>query len=161
MTARKKSGGKQEQKLTLKQKKLVEALPTSDSVAEAGEKAGYAYRQDAHRALKGIAERAPEVLERLGLTIEHVADKCLRPLLEAKEEKFFADKGVVLTTKEVAALDIRIRAIEVWARLMGAYAGQKVQVSGGLSLDLSHVSDDELDEAIANLLKPPQPPPKS
>jgi len=127
----------------------VEALPTSDSVAEAGEKAGYAYRQDAHRALKGIAERAPEVLERLGLTIEHVADKCLRPLLEAKKEEFFADKGIVLTTKEVAALDIRIRAIDVCARLMGAYAGQKVKVSGGLSLDFNHATDDELDHIRA------------
>jgi hypothetical protein len=148
---------KSKQKLTVKQKKLVEALPTSDSVAQAGEKAGYAYRQDAHRALKGIAERAPEVLERLGLTIEHVADKCLRPLLEAKETKFFANAGIVLDTREVEALDIRIRAIEVWARLMGAYTAQKVQVSGGLSLDLRHVSDDELDETIARLLEPPQP----
>ena len=91
MTAPRKPKGKQEQKLTLKQKKLVEALPTSGSVAEAGEKAGYAYRQDAHRALKSVSERAPEVLERLGLTIEHVADKCLRPLLKAREKKFFAD----------------------------------------------------------------------
>jgi hypothetical protein len=161
MTAPKKPGGKQEQKLTLKQKKLVEALPTSGSVAEAGEKAGYAYRQDAHRAMKSVSERAPEVLERLGLTIEHVADKWLRPLLEAKEEKFFADKGIVLTTKEVAALDIRIRSIEVWARLMGAYTPQKVQLSGGLSLDLSHVSDDELDKAIDSLLEPPRPAAKS
>ena len=43
------------EKLTLKQKKLVEALPLSGSVAEAGKKAGYADRQDAHQALKGIA----------------------------------------------------------------------------------------------------------
>jgi hypothetical protein len=90
-----------------------------------------------------------------------VADKCLRPLLSAKESKFFADKGIVLTTKEVAALDIRIRAIEVWARLMGAYTPQKLQVSGGLSLDLSHVSDDELDQTIAGFLEPPQSAPKS
>ncbi|HXJ44097.1 MAG TPA: hypothetical protein VNH18_32725, partial [Bryobacteraceae bacterium] len=150
-----------EQKLTLKQKKLLEALPKSDSIAAAGAAAGYAYRQDAHRALKGIAERAPDVLDRLGLTIEHVADKCLRPLLKAKEKKFFADKGIVLTTKEVKALDIRIRAIEVWARLMGAYTPQKVQLNGSLSLDLSNVSDDELDETITNLLEPPQSAPKS
>src|ERR1700720_3054755 len=104
------SKGKKE-KLTLKQKKLLEAIPKSSSIAEAGETAGYHDRATAHRALKGIAERAPEVLERLGLTIEHVANNCLRPLLEAKETKFFASNGIVLDQKEVEALDIRIRAI--------------------------------------------------
>lgn len=138
--------------LTVKQSKLLKELPTSASVSEAGEKAGYYDRQTAHRALKGIAERAPEVLERLGLTIEYVADKCLRPLLEAKETKFWADKGIVMETREVDALDVRLRAIEVWARLMGAFTAQKVQVSGDLNLDLNHVSDDELNSAISNLL---------
>jgi hypothetical protein len=157
----KKNNSAKGEKLTLKQKRLVEALPTSDSVAEAGEKAGYYDRKTAHRALKSVSERAPEVLERLGLTIEHVADKCLRPLLEARETKFFANAGIVLDTREVEALDIRIRAIEVWARLMGAYTAQKVQLSGGLSLDFNHVSDDELDQTISSLLEPPQPGAKS
>ena len=149
------------EKLTSKQKKLVEALPVTSSIAEAGTVAGYSDRTAASRALKSISERAPEVLERLGLTIEHVVDKCLRPLLEAKETKFFASNGIVLDTKEVEALDIRIRAIEVWARLMGAYTAQKVQLSGDLSLDLNHVSDDELDQTIADLARPPQPPAKA
>jgi hypothetical protein len=148
------------EKLTLKQSKLVQELPNSGSVAEAGTKAGYACRQDAHRALKSVAERAPEVLERLGLTIEHVADKCLRPLLDAKETKFFASNGVVMETRDVEASDIRLRAVDLWAKLMGAYT-QKVQLSGGLSLDFNHVSDDELDRTIANLVGPSQPPTKA
>lgn len=147
---------KKMQKLTLKQTKLLQELPKSASVAEAGEKAGYFDRQTAHRALKGIGERSPEVLDRLGLTIEHVADKCLRPLLEAKETVFFANKGIVLDSREVEALGIRIRAIEVWAQLRGAYTPQKVQLSGDLTLDLNRVSDDELDQSIADLL-PPKP----
>jgi hypothetical protein len=161
MSTPKKPEARTEQKLTLKQKRLVEALPTSKTIAEAGETAGYAYRQDAHRALKSISERAPEVLERLGLTIEHVADKCLRPLLDAKETKFFASNGIVLDTREVDALDTRIRAIEVWARLMGAYTAQKVQLSGDLTLDLNHVSDDELDRTISALLAEPEPTPET
>ena len=149
------------EKLTIKQKKLVEALPVTNSIAEAGAVAGYSDRTAASRALKGISERAPEVLDRAGLGIEHVVNKCLRPLLEARETKFFANAGIVLDTREVEALDIRIRAIEVWARLMGAYTAQKVQLSGGLSLDFNHVSDDELDQTISNLLEPPQSAPKS
>ena len=147
--------------LTLKQARLLKEIPTSTSIAEAGEKAGYAYRQDAHRALKSISERAPEVLERLGLTIEYVADKCLRPLLEAKETKFFANQGIVLDTREVDALDIRLRAVDVWGRLMGAFTAQKLQVSGDLNLDLNHASDAELDNAITALLGADESPAKT
>jgi hypothetical protein len=144
-------------KLTIKQSRLLEALPTSKTVAEAGEKAGFACRQSAHEAFKGIAERAPEVLERLGLTYEHVLDKCLRPLLEAKETKFFQSQGIVMQREEVEALDIRLRAIDTWAKLAGAYSVQKVNVSGNLSVDVSNVSDDELDESIASLLGKSEP----
>jgi hypothetical protein len=153
------SGNSKKQKLTPKQKKLVEALPVSDSIAQAGEVAGYSDRTAASRALKSIQERAPEVLERVGLSIEHVVNNCLRPLMDASETKFFANGGIVLDKREIPALDIRIRAIEVWARLMGAYTAQKVQLSGDLSLDLNHVSDDELDRTIA-FLSAPQPPAK-
>src|ERR1700730_1765756 len=100
---------KKKEKLTLKQSRLVQELPTSNSVAEAGERAGYACRQSAHEAFKSISERAPEVLERIGLTLEYVLDKCLRPLLEAKETKFFANQGVVMETRDVEANDIRLR----------------------------------------------------
>lgn len=148
------------QKLTLKQKKLVEALPTSSSVAEAGATAGYSDRKSAHRALNSISERAPEVLVRLGLTIEQVVDKCLRPLLEANKTELVVSNGVVMSREEVPAPDIRLRAIDTWARLMGAYTAQKVQLSGGLSLDLSHVSDDELDRTITDLVSASQSPTK-
>jgi hypothetical protein len=144
------------QKLTLKQSKLLKALPTSGSVAEAGEKAGYADRTAAHRALKNLVEKTPEILERLGLGIESTVDKYLLPLLDATETKFFAKDGVVIEHRDVAALEIRLRAFEVWARLMGAYTAQKVQLSGGLTVDLNHVSDEELDQSIADLL-PPDP----
>lgn len=147
------------QKLTVKQARLIKALPVSVSVAEAGEKAGYHHRQTTHRALKAVSERAPEVLERLGLTIEHVADKCLRPLLDAKKTEFFQHQGIVMTEREVEALEIRLRAIEVWAKLMGAYTPQKLEVSGDLGL--IHASDAELDEAIKTLTGAVEPPAKA
>ena len=148
-----KRNSKKKEKLTLKQSKLVQELPNSNSVAEAGEKAGYFDRPTAHRALKSISERAPEVLERLGLTIEHVANNCLRPLLEAKKTEFFQKDGIVMQREEVEANDIRLRAIDLWAKLKGAYTAQKVQVSGDLNLDLNHASDDELDREIDDLLR--------
>jgi len=155
----KKNSRAKAEKLTLKQKKLVEALPVTHSIAQAGGIAGYSDRTAASRALKSIAERAPEVLERLGLSIEFVVDNCLRPLLTAKETKFFSDKGIVMETRDVEANDIRLRAIEVWARLMGAYAaresndgnGERSQ-SGGPSLSVVFTEEGsarEFVEAIA------------
>lgn len=126
-------------------------------MSEAGAKAGYAHRQDSHKALKSIRAKAPEILERLGMTVEHVADKCLRPLLTAEETKFFADKGVVIDSRTVAAYDIRARAIDLWAKLMGAYTPQKLQVNGSLTLEMEHLSDDELDQTIADLAGPAEP----
>jgi hypothetical protein len=148
-----KRNSKKKEKLTLKQSKLVQELPNSNSVAEAGEKAGYFDRPTAHRALKSISERAPEVLERLGLTIEHVTNNCLRPLLEAKKTEFFQKDGIVMQREEVEANDIRLRAIDLWAKLKGAYTAQKVQLSGDLNLELNHASDDELDREIDDLLR--------
>ena len=149
--------GTKKPKLTVRQARLIKELSTSKTVAEAGEKAGFACRQSAHEAFKGITERAPEVLERLGLTYDYILDKCLRPLLEARETKFFQKEGIVMQEKEVEALDIRLRAIDTWAKLAGAYSVQKVNVSGNLSVGVTNVSDAELEESIASLLGRPEP----
>jgi hypothetical protein len=136
--------------LTLKRSRLLQELPKSRSVAEAGKKAGYACRQSAHEALKDISEGTPEVLERLGLTRDYVLDKCLRPLLEAEETKFFANQGIVMEEKTVKANDIRLRTIDIWAKLMGAYT-QKVQISGSIDhhgIDLSEVPDAVLQRIV-------------
>jgi hypothetical protein len=161
MTAPKKSREERKRRLTVRQQKLVEALTMSKSIAEAATVAGYSDRTAASPALKGISETAPEVLEGVGASIGYVVNNCLRPLMEAKETKFFTKAGIVLDTREVPALDARIRALEIWAKLIGAYMSQKVQVSGGLFPDFSNVSDDELDQTISNLLEPPRPTPKS
>lgn len=147
-----KSHAKGKAKLTVKQSRLLKAIPNSKTLSEAGAKAGFACRQSAHVAFNGIAEKTPEVLERLGLTSEYVVDKCLRPLLTATETKFFQNQGIVMERVDVEALDIRLRAIDVWAKLAGAYSVQKLDVRGNLHLDVTHVSDEELDEAITDLL---------
>jgi hypothetical protein len=152
-----KSNGKKKAKLTVRQSRLLKAIPHSKTLSEAGAKAGFSCRQSAHESFQAIAEKAPEVLQRLGLTTEYVLDKYLRPLLEAKETKFFQNQGIVMQEKEVDALDIRLRAIDTWAKLAGAYSIQKVNVNGNLSVDVSNVSDDELDQSIANLLGKSEP----
>jgi len=138
----KKKGKRGKRGLTLKQAKLAKALPTSDSVSEAGRTAGYGTAQSAHRALGTIREKMPDVLERHGLTPDFAAEKCLS-LMNAKETKFFANQGIVLDMKEVEALDIQLRALDAWAKMYGAFREDKVQVdvSHSYHIDLSGVPD--------------------
>jgi hypothetical protein len=131
-------------KLTLKQARLVKELPGAASVSEAGRKAGYFDAPTAHRALASVREKMPDVLDRHGLTADFAAQKCLK-LMDAKETKFFANQGIVFETREVEALDIQLRALDVWAKLAGAYT-QKVEVSGNIQhgYDLSGIPDEVL-----------------
>jgi hypothetical protein len=138
--ATKKRKGRRE--LTLKQARLVKELPTAHSVAEAGRKAGFANRQEAHKALDSIREKMPDVLERHGLTADFAADKC-RQLMNAKETRFFAKDGMVWETREVEALDVQLRALDIWAKMYGAFREDKVQVDVNHSyhFDLREVPD--------------------
>jgi hypothetical protein len=128
--------------LTLKQSKLVNALPTSASVSEAGRKAGYFDAPTAHRALASVQEKMPAVLERHGLTPDFAAKKCLS-LMNAKETKFFVNQGIVLETRDVEALDIQLRALDAWAKMYGAFREDRVQVDVNHSyhFDLRGVPD--------------------
>ena len=69
--------------------------------------------------------------------------------MEANETKSFASNGIVMEKREVAALDVRLRAIEVWAKLAGAYT-QKVEVGGRIEhgIDLSGVPDSILQRVV-------------
>lgn len=109
-----------------KQQRLVKALPKAASIAQAGRSAGYGTKQAALRAYKGIKERAPEILERIGYGQEVVLGN-LGKLTGATETKFFADKGIVLETREVEANDIRLRANVELAKIHGAYEKDESQ----------------------------------
>lgn len=65
-------------KLRGKEAKLAKALTTCDNnVARAGRQAGYANRQNAHRAVKSIQEKFPELMNRIGMTDEWLANHFL------------------------------------------------------------------------------------
>lgn len=64
----------------------------------------------------------PQVLERHGLTDDALIEKYLKPLLVAKETKFFAFQGEVIETHDVEALGIRKEALDMTFRLKGSFA---------------------------------------
>ena len=88
---------KGDKRWTPKQARFTAALLTSNSVAEAAVKAGYPAknaRQSGHQALKAIRGRVPDLLERLGLSEEHLIDKHLRRHLEKKKTVFVREEKI-------------------------------------------------------------------
>ena len=82
---------------TKKQARFTEALLTCHSVAEAAVKAGYSAknaRQSGHQALKAIRGRVPDLMERLGLSEEHLIDKHLRRHLDKKKTVFVREEKI-------------------------------------------------------------------
>ena len=137
--------------LTLKQAKLLKALPTSASVSEAGRKAGYYDAPTAHRALESIGEKMVEVLERHGLTADFAAKKCLS-LMNAKEKKFATFMGSFTDEREVDDLDVQLRALELWAKLYGVNKQHDEPTghqSPGITIRLELSSSDEQAQVAA------------
>ena len=144
-----------------KEAKLVKALAKTTNVSEAGRMAGYGRNQSAFRALRNIQAKVPELMDRIGLTDEYLLEKCLKPGLEAKETKFFADKGIVMQEKEVIAWGPRRDFLDMACKIKGLYItregdggngnGERNQ-SGGHSLSVVFTNEGaarEFVEAIA------------
>lgn len=117
--------------LTLKQKKLVKALAVEETQAEAGKVAGYTTRQATNQALKTIKEKMPQLMDRLGLTDEALIDKYLRPGLEANKTEFFADKGVVIETRDVISWGDRRGFLDMAFKVKGSYPRNTDAGDGG------------------------------
>ena len=134
---------------------MVKALPTAPSIAAVGRIAGYGIKEAVLRGYKRIKERAPEMLERIGFGEEHVLGK-LGKLIEAKETKFFHHQGIVMETREVEALGIQIKAVDMALQVQGAkvsgngsdFAGHQ---AGGITIRLE-ISDPSRVEEIHRAL---------
>lgn len=75
-----------------------------------------------------------QVLDQKGITLNQLADY-LNEELKANEIKCFNDKGTVIYSKDLAALDIRQRARVDAHKLRGDYPAEKHEVSGSITVD--------------------------
>jgi hypothetical protein len=110
--------------------------------------------QSGYQAVKALQRRMPELLDELGLTDRAIIEKHLLPLLTATETKFFPyrrqierktkhprserqakekiEKDLpvkteqVIDRREVAALGIRLAALDTVFKLKGSYAPKQV-----------------------------------
>jgi hypothetical protein len=92
-----------------------------------------------------------------GLSDESL-DAKLIALLDAKKTKFFAHKGVVLDERNIQALDIQIKALDMAYKLKGRYAAKKHEVTTKntdtprLSID-ENTNPKEAERIYAELIK--------
>jgi len=110
---------------TTKQRKLVKELAKGKTPTEAVVAAGYSPKnpsQTVYQAMQGIRLRVPEMLDKAGYSVPAIIEKHLAPKLKAKETKFFAHEGKVISTRKVDDHGTQMRAIENMLEMHGAYA---------------------------------------
>lgn len=120
-----KSGKKKPRReLTHKEKRLVQAFLKGMNKKQAALAAGYSPKfptSSATQALEAIKLKTPEVMDKLGLTVEHLIQKHLTPLLSANETKVFAHEGKIVDKIELSDNTTRRYATRMAFELQAAF----------------------------------------
>ena len=108
------------ERLTDMEVKYMEARLNGATMQEATAATGLApFAKAGLKIEKRTAEKCYAVFNREGVTFERIAKK-ISEMLEAKTTKFFADKGVVLDSREVEDHATQLKAAELALKVLGA-----------------------------------------
>jgi hypothetical protein len=113
----------------------------TNSALAAGYKAGSSAHAMGNKNNLKYEKEIAKWFDEVGLS-EAVLKTKLISLLEAKETKFFADKGIVTDHRDVEALGIQQRALDMAFKIKGSYAPEKVEHSG-ITVQVVRFCDDE------------------
>lgn len=125
-------------RLTPREQKLVRGVLEKKSITDAALAAGYGkgVRRSAARtgsqALRRIRREMPEIMNAVGLDQETVMRDVLKPLMYAKEKKYFEHRGKVTDEREVINYEARAKGLDIWAKLNGSYPNTK-DISGNIN----------------------------
>ena len=141
---KKKSGKKRKPRkhLTHRELRLVQAfLKAKGNITkgQAAVEAGYSPKnptQSANQALAAIREKAPDVMDRLGLTIPLLIERYLTPLLTANQTKVFAHEGKITDKIELADNTTRYYAARMAFDLQGAFPPQDPQLAAQVGVEV-------------------------
>lgn len=112
---------------------LISALSQGKTFKEAAEISGYVSRQSAWNVFKAICKDTPEILNLMNLPLPRILQK-LGDQLEAKETKFFQNKGIITDQVDVEAHEIQQNAAVQLARLHNAYPGRNEEGNSGMQV---------------------------
>jgi hypothetical protein len=114
---------KRQKRVDAKHLKVARGVAQGMTLQKAGEIAGYPEKsaaQSAWEAMQTIKRKAPEIFDEEGLTLKSLANDVHR-LRRAKEKKFFTFMGSITDEREVDALDIQVKAVDMALKVQGAY----------------------------------------
>ncbi len=112
-------------KLTHRERALLVHLSKGMTLTDAAVAAGYTSKapgQAGHQAFEIIKSKAPEILEKYGLTDDVLIEKYLKPGLEAQETVFAKFEGKITDSRDVIAWGPRRDFLDMAFNLKGAYA---------------------------------------
>ena len=92
---------------------------------------------------KALKPHLSQWFDEVGLSEEELKSR-LRVLLTAKETKFFTHLGEVVSTKEVEALEIQRKAIDMAIKVRGMYAADKLDLTGDLQVNVINYSSKKI-----------------
>lgn len=126
---------------------LEEGAETYLNATAAAIKAGYkaksthTFAQLGYRTRKRLEPQISKWLDEHGFSDAKLKAKVLA-LMEAKETKFFAHEGIVTDQRDVEALGIQVKALDMALNVKGLYAAEKVEHSGTVATVLQLTNED-------------------
>ena len=138
--------------LNPKQSRFAKEFAKGRNLRESAILAGYPPKnasQSGRQVLDAIAERSPEVMRKLGLTLERVIEKHLTPLLNATETKFSQFEGEFTDFVEVADNGIRLGATRAAFELLNAFPPRDPALAAQVGVDVIVLDVPRPDRTIA------------
>ncbi|RJX19017.1 MAG: hypothetical protein C4575_09585 [Desulforudis sp.] len=130
------------------------------NATESAKRAGYlassdeSFRSIGYQNFTKLADKINTWLDEHGLSESALKIK-LVSLLNARETKFFAHEGRVVDEREVEAIEVQRRTLDLAFKLKGSYAPEKHDHSGEVALpvkiDFSDLTQEERDAIRAIL----------
>jgi hypothetical protein len=152
--------------LTPKQGLFLAAFAESRNKTKAAIAAKYGGepRKAGYQAYQGLLEKAPDVIAKMGITLESVIDNYVLRHMNATETKLAQHEGKYTDAVEVENLELQHRATRTLLELMGAFPGEDEKV--GSKPDIEYiVLDLPKPDPLPPLIRPPKPsngnPPKA
>jgi len=130
--AKKRANKKAARPLNMKQSRFAIEWMKTRSLKKAALAAGYSPKnpsQSGAQVIAVIKEKAPEVMNRCGLTLETIIKKYLFPLLEAEETIFAQHEGEFCDSVDVDALQIRLGAMRTALEVHGAIGSGSIEAA--------------------------------
>lgn len=125
--------------ITPRQSKFVEAFLKTRNKTKAALIAGYAPKsagQAGYAVAEKLKEKAPEVFERMGLTLESVIQKKLIPLMNAQEVKVAQQDGKFTDIIELDALPIQLGATRMFFELANAFPPRDPALAANIGVEI-------------------------